>query len=59
MLNVLIVDDEPLAHDVLKHHLQGHADVRVKAQCYNATEALSWLAGQRADLIFLDINMRR
>ncbi|MFC6441601.1 LytTR family DNA-binding domain-containing protein [Bowmanella sp. JS7-9] len=57
MLNVLIVDDEPLAHDVLKHHLQGHADVRVKAQCYNATEALSWLAGQRADLIFLDINM--
>ena len=29
MLNAVIVDDEPLAHDVLLHHLSTHEDVNV------------------------------
>lgn len=57
MLKALIIDDEPFAHKVVLHHLKAHQDIRVVNQCYNATEALSWLAKNQADLLFLDINM--
>ncbi|WP_416307865.1 LytR/AlgR family response regulator transcription factor [Neptunicella sp. SCSIO 80796] len=57
MLNALIIDDEPLAHEVILHHLAQHEDIKVAGRCYNATEALAWLANHQADLMFLDINM--
>jgi two-component system, LytTR family, response regulator len=57
MLNTVIIDDEPLAHNVIKHHLTGRDDIALVANCYNATEALSYLAHHRVDLILLDINM--
>lgn len=57
MLKVLIVDDEPLAHEVILYHLAAHLDFSIVGQCYNATEALRWLANNHVDLLFLDINM--
>ena len=57
MLNTVIIDDEPLAHNVIKHHLNERDDSAIVANCYNATEALSYLAHHRVDLILLDINM--
>ena len=57
MLKVLIIDDEPLAHEVLLHHLAQHSDIQVVGRCYNATQALAWLAENTVDLLFLDINM--
>ncbi|MBZ9613481.1 LytR/AlgR family response regulator transcription factor [Rheinheimera maricola] len=57
MLKTLIIDDEPLAHQVIKHHLQSYDDISVLASCYNATEALRYLAQQSVDLLLLDINM--
>lgn len=57
MLKTLIIDDEPLAHQVIKHHLQACEDITVLASCYNATEALRFLAQQSVDLLLLDINM--
>lgn len=57
MLKVLIVDDEPLAHDVLLHHCAAHSDVRVVGQCYNAAEALAAIAAQPVDLLLLDVRM--
>jgi DNA-binding LytR/AlgR family response regulator len=59
MLNVLIVDDEALAHDVLLHHCAAHPDVRIVGQCYNAAEALVALSEQPVDLLLLDIRMPR
>lgn len=59
MLNVLIVDDEPLAHDVLLHHCAAHPDVRIVGQCYSAAEALAAIAAQPVDLLLLDIRMPR
>ncbi|RVU40154.1 response regulator [Rheinheimera riviphila] len=56
-LQLLIVDDEPLAHQVLLHHLAADPDVQVVAQCYNAAEALAVLAHQPIDLMLLDIQM--
>ena len=57
MLTTLIIDDEPLAHQVLRHHLQDNADIALLGSCYNATEALSYLARHQIDLLLLDINM--
>jgi YesN/AraC family two-component response regulator len=57
LLNALIIDDEPLAHEVILYHLAQHADISIVGRCYNATQALSWLANEHVDLLFLDINM--
>ncbi|MFC3093964.1 DNA-binding response regulator [Alteromonas sediminis] len=57
MLKALIIDDEPLAHEVIKHHIRKHPDIEVAGHCFHATEALHWLAEHSVDLIFLDINM--
>ncbi|MGJ8679662.1 LytR/AlgR family response regulator transcription factor [Paraglaciecola sp.] len=57
MLKTLIIDDEPLAHEVIKYHLQGIADIQIVAQCFDATEAMSFLANHSVDLLLLDINM--
>ena len=56
-LQLLIVDDEPLAHQVLMHHLAAHTDVVVLGHCYSAAEAMAVLATQPVDLIVLDIQL--
>lgn len=57
MLKVLIVDDEPLAHDVLAHHCRGEPDIAIVAHCLSAAEALAQLEAEAIDLMFLDIRM--
>jgi DNA-binding LytR/AlgR family response regulator len=57
LFTTLIVDDEPLAHEVIKHHLQGQTDFKIVGNCFNATQALSYLAEKQVDLLILDINM--
>lgn len=59
MLNILIVDDEPLAHEVLLHHCRAHADVRVVGRCHSAAQALTALETLHVDLMLLDIRMPR
>ncbi len=57
MIYCIIVDDEPLALDVLETHLSQFDDVVVRAKCRNAIEANSILEKERIDLMFLDIQM--
>ena len=57
VLKVLIVDDEPLAHDVLAHLCEGEGDIEIVAHCLNAAGALLQLEKQAIDLMFLDIRM--
>jgi len=57
MLKALIIDDEPLAHEVILHHLSQHSDISIVGRCYNATQALNLLANEQVDLLFLDVNM--
>ncbi|RDV07262.1 DNA-binding response regulator [Sphingorhabdus pulchriflava] len=59
MLNVLIVDDEPYAHEVLKHLCSAHDDLKVVAHCLNAADALKALESGPVDLMFVDIQMPR
>lgn len=57
MIKTLIVDDEPLAHEVVLTYVKQRDDLDVVGQCYAATEALEFLKDNKIDLILLDINM--
>lgn len=57
MYNVVIIDDEPTARDILKRHLSKIDAINVVASCKNAAEGFSVLSKEAIDLIFLDINM--
>ena len=56
-IKTLIVDDEPLAQDVLQKFI-GHVDsLELAGVCSNAIEASNALRKQPIDLLFLDIKM--
>lgn len=56
-INCIIIDDEPLAINVIKSHLQHVSDVEIENTFDNALDALNYLNEHEVDLIFLDINM--
>jgi len=53
----IIVEDEPLAQNVLKKYIGEHPTLELIAVCHEALEAQSILTRQNIDLIFLDINL--
>lgn len=56
-LNCLIVDDEPIARDILLHYCTHLPHLTVKGTAGNAFEAREILAAEDIDILFLDINM--
>lgn len=56
-LRCLIIDDEPLAHDIILTYLEDIPFIEVAGQFYRATDALDFLSRNEIDLIFLDIRM--
>lgn len=56
-MNVIIVDDEPLALDVLETYIERMPDLNLVARCNNAFEANEALKNNEIDLMFLDIQM--
>jgi DNA-binding LytR/AlgR family response regulator len=56
-LKCLIVDDEPLAQNVIESYLKNISNIELIAKCENALSALEWIKKQKVDLIFLDISM--
>ena len=57
MLKCAIIDDVPLAIDVVEAHLQRVEGAEIVAKCTNPIEALNVLSTQDVDLVFLDIQM--
>lgn len=57
MVKTLIIDDEPLALDVLETYIGNVPELQLVARCSNAMEANEILHKQQIDLIFLDIQM--
>jgi two-component system, LytTR family, response regulator len=53
----IIVDDEPLAIEVIKTHIGNLGLFDIAAECSNANEAFQFLSSGRTDLMFLDIQM--
>jgi two-component system, LytTR family, response regulator len=57
MINVIIVDDEPLALDVLETYIEKIPALNLVQRCNNALEANEALKKHDIDLMFLDIQM--
>lgn len=53
----IIVDDEPLARDLIAGYLEKIDNLELIAQCGNAMDAFQILKEKTIDLIFLDVNM--
>jgi two-component system LytT family response regulator len=56
-INVLIVDDESLARDLVKSYLREVADIEIIGECENGFEALNDIQQKKPDLVFLDVQM--
>ncbi|HET6767442.1 MAG TPA: response regulator transcription factor [Chitinophagaceae bacterium] len=56
-IRCLIIDDEPLAREILKQHVEGVEVLELVGVCNNAVEAISFLQQHAVDLLFLDIQM--
>jgi DNA-binding LytR/AlgR family response regulator len=56
-IQCIIVDDEPMAREILETHLAKIEKIEVVASCKNAIEAFNAINQFKVDLIFLDINM--
>jgi len=57
MIKYIIVDDEHIAHDIIKGYCDLLPTMELKKHCYDAIEALEYLNKHQVDLIFLDLNM--
>ena len=57
MIRCLIIDDEPLALELIEDNLRQIGYIHVAAKCHNAGEALRVLRDDPVDLIFCDIQM--
>jgi DNA-binding LytR/AlgR family response regulator len=57
LINCLVVDDEPVAREIIENHLTRINTFRLAGSCKNAIEAFKMINTTNIDLIFLDINM--
>lgn len=58
-INCIIVDDEPIAREILKTYIEQIPYLILIASCEDAFEAMRVLNEKEIDLIILDINMPR
>lgn len=57
MKRYIIVDDEHIAHDIIKGYCDALPNFRLVQHCYDAIEAMECLRNNEVDLVFLDLNM--
>ncbi|MES3016587.1 MAG: LytTR family DNA-binding domain-containing protein [Bacteroidota bacterium] len=57
MISCIIVDDEPLAQEVLESYIARHEQLELVGKCNNAPAAFDLIHQQKVDLVFLDIKM--
>ncbi len=57
MIRAIIVDDEPLARQMIKEYLEDFPEIRVVGECRNGRQAIKSINEQKPDLVFLDIRM--
>lgn len=56
-IKCLIVDDEPVAREIIEQHISQVDGLVLVASCKNAMEAFKLINAKEIDVIFLDINM--
>lgn len=57
MIRYLIIDDEYMAHEIIKGYCDLLPSMQLQKNCYDALEAFEFMKENQVDLIFLDLNM--
>lgn len=57
MMKVLIIDDEPLATELVKEYLLDFPQFEIQGICNNGFEGLKAIQEKQPDLVFLDVQM--
>ena len=57
MIRAVIVDDEPLARDVVREYLAADQELEIVAECATGFEAVRAVTEHDPDVLFLDIQM--
>src|SRR5688500_15612390 len=57
MINVILIDDEPLAQSIVKEYLQSYPQFQVVQCCNDGFEGVKAITQHKPDLVFLDIQM--
>jgi two-component system, LytTR family, response regulator len=56
-MNIIIIDDEPLARALLKEYLAPHTDICIIGECANGFEGVKAISELKPDAVFLDVQM--
>jgi two-component system, LytTR family, response regulator len=56
-IRALVVDDEPLAREMIREMLATDAEVEVAGECANGREAIEAIKASTPDIVFLDVQM--
>jgi two-component system, LytTR family, response regulator len=56
-IRTLLVDDEPIARQVLREELAAFADIQIAGEAANGHEALAQIQALKPDLVLLDLQM--
>ncbi len=56
-MKAVIIDDEPLARNIIKEYLNSYNDIEIAGECNNGYEGVKAIQQLQPDLIFLDIQM--
>lgn len=57
MRKVILIDDEPLARQLVKSFLEKYSDITIVAECGDGFEGFKAIQEHEPDLVFLDIQM--
>lgn len=57
MIKCLVIDDEPLAQEIIKSYILKTNELYLTGSCYTAAEGFACLSKHQVDLVFLDIKM--
>lgn len=57
MIKTLIIDDEPLALDLISEYLSAYSEFSIVGTCQNGFEGIKAIQEHQPDLIFLDVQM--
>ena len=57
MIRCVIVDDEPLAREILEMYVSQNTELQLVGVCKNADEVVALLRKETVDVLFLDIQM--
>lgn len=57
MINVILIDDEPLARALVKEYLNNHKEFSIIQECNDGFEGVKAIMQHQPQLIFLDVQM--